>query len=290
MAENIDGTGREEETCRHEAATHEKFLLLIRELREQLDRALAREQEARRETQQFMYMLSHDLRSPMSTVSNLLGIILTKHSNSLDEKSKEYIGYALDGIKNMGQLLTDILYYAKTGARAISPGDVDCNRVLERALINLHAEIEKKKAEVTATGNLPVIKGDETLLVQVFQNLMANSLKFTEGVPRIEISAGRGGSEWVFSFKDNGIGIKPEDQKRIFDPFERARILTASKGGGIVKGEIKGDETKGTGLGLAICKRIVELHGGRIWVESSPGQGSTFHFTVPEVKATPGSE
>ena len=264
-------TGTREGTGRHEE-------LLVRQLREQLHQALAREQEARGEIQQIMHMLSHDLRSPMSTISNFLGIILTRHGHALDEKSKEYIGYALEGIKKMGQLLTDAMYYAKIGSRGISRAEVDSNRVLERALLNLKSEMGKTKAEVSAQG-LPKIKGDETLLVQVFQNLLSNSLKFIEGTPKILISAarldnarrdygsGENHAEWLFSFKDNGAGIRPEDKAAIFAPFAHP--------GAVRNG-------KGTGLGLAICRKIVELHGGRIWVESAPGEGSTFYFTIQE--------
>lgn len=241
------------------------------ELREQLDRALARENVAREETKRLMHMLSHDLRSPMSTVSNFLNIIIARQGHVLDEKSKQYIGYSLDIIKNTSQMLTDTLYYIKTGAREVSKSGVDCGRVLERALLNLREEMEKTGARVTAE-RLPEIKGDETLLVQLFQGLIANSLVFSgEGPPVVLISAARrehaGRGEWLFGFSDKGTGIRPEDQERIFEPFVRA---AAGRGG------------KRAGLGLAICRKIVELHGGRIWVESVLGQGSTFYFTIPE--------
>lgn len=277
MAGNVDPQAEDYEALRQQCQRMETELhararevaeinLKLKQSNEGFEKALAREQEARREAQLFMHVLSHDLRSPISTVSNFLGIILTKHGEALDERSKEYIGHCQFLIKNMGQLLTDILYYAKIGARKISKAEVDSNRVLERALANLRAGIEIKKAAVRAQ-DLPKIKGDETLLVQVFQNLIANSLKFTEGAPEIEISAMSGKTndqnEWVFSFKDNGTGIGPEDRQRIFGPFERA-------GAG-----------EGTGLGLAICKRVVEMHGGRIWVEPAHGKGSAFYFTIP---------
>ncbi len=266
--------------ARGQEERQEKFL--VRELREKLHQALAREQEAQGELQRFMHMLSHDLRSPISTVSNFLGIILARQGGVLDEKSKEYIGYSLEIIKNMSHLLTATLYYIKIGSRMISEGEVDSTRVLQRALLELRDKIEKTGAEIKISApGLPVIRGDETLLVQVFQNLLANSLKFSEDTPRVRISAARheatgrdlgssavgGGGEWLFSFRDNGPGIKPEDQARIFEPFVHIGA---------------GRDGKGAGLGLAICKKIVELHGGRIWVESAPGEGSTFYFTIPD--------
>ncbi len=240
-------------------------------MRQQLDRVLARESEARGEIQRFMHMLSHDLRSPMSTISNFLGIIMARQGHVLDEKSKQYIGYSLELIKNMSQLLTDTLYYLKLGSRELSMAELDTGRVLQRALFNLREELEKTGGQVSAK-DLPRIKGDENLLVQLFQGLISNSLKFfTLGPPMVRISAVRrdhaGRGEWLFSFGDNGSGIKPEDLARIFEPFVRAGT---------------GQGGKGTGLGLAICMKIVELHGGRIWVESVLGEGSTFYFTIPE--------
>ena len=243
---------------------------------DELRKALAMERKARADLQQFVNIVSHDLRSPISTASNFLTLISTRYGEGLDPKVKEYIGYSVTSLKAMERLISDLLFYAKIGARRTEgaqshrdqppPAKVDLNTVLEHAQTNLRAQIEDTGARVKA-GRLPAVKGDEVLLVQLFQNLISNGLTWSGQTPEIEISAKEGDGEWVFGFRDNGPGLKPEDHKKIFNPFGRVHHAGVSH--------------RGTGLGLAICRKIVEWHGGRIWVESAPGKGSTFHFTLP---------
>ncbi|MDA8388356.1 MAG: ATP-binding protein [Nitrospiraceae bacterium] len=250
--------------------------------REELMQALDQERKVRADLQQFVNIVSHDLRSPISTTSNFLALISTKYGGGLDPKAKEYIGYCMASLKGMEKLVSDLLAYAKIGARRtdFQPSEVDMNEVLEHALSNLRAQIKNTGGRVSA-GRLPGVKGDEPLLVQLFQNLLSNALTWSGNPPEIDIAAESGDGQWIFSFRDNGLGIKPEDQKRIFEPFGRTHHSdTAYK-----------TPYKGTGLGLPICRKIVELHGGLIWVESAPGLGSTFHFTLPKAGTkAPGKE
>ena len=241
--------------------------------REELRQALDMERKARADLQQFVNIVSHDLRSPISTTSNFLTLILTKYESGMDPKVKEYLGYCTASLKGMEKLVSDLMVYARTGSRRtdFKPGEVDLNAVLEHALSNLRTQIKNTGGRVSA-GRLPVVRGDEPLLVRLFQNLISNALTWSGNPPEIEIAAESGNGDWVFSFKDNGLGIKPEDQKRIFKPFGRTHQADMAYKA----------PYKGTGLGLPICRKIVELHGGKVWVESTPGKGSAFHFTLPK--------
>ncbi len=231
----------------------------------ELKGSLAREQRMRGDLQHFINILSHDLRSPISSISNFSRLILSKYGEGLDDKAKDYLDYIKESTLRMEKLIRDLLLYGSVGARENPFAQVDSNNVLKAALSNLQSEIEERKALVVAK-DCPVVKGDEVLLIQLFQNLIANSLAYTKQVPEIEISAQCMENEWLFSFRDNGIGIAPEDQERMFEPFERAQTTTS----------------RGTGLGLSICRKIVEMHGGRIWVKSTLGEGATFYFTLPK--------
>lgn len=236
---------------------------------EELRQALARERQAREELQQFVNIMSHDLKSPISTISNFAALILARHAQGLDEKATEFIRYIRESTLRLDKLIKDLLYYGKVGSRPRPFTTVDCHAVLKAALSNLRTEVEKTKAQIIS-GGCPAMKGDSSLLIQLFQNLLANALKYSDRPPRIEISAQLRDNEWLFSFRDNGIGIAPENQKRIFEPFHP--LATGKQ--------------KGTGLGLSISRKIVEMHGGRIWVESVPGEGSTFYFTLPRAENT----
>lgn len=186
---------------------------------------------------------------------------------------KEYLGYAAEGLRTMDRLLSDAVFYARIGTSQKPLVETDCNKVLESAATALRGEIEASGATVTVQGgegSLPVVMGDVALLAQLFRNLLANALKYVDRTPEIQISAVAQNGQWLFGFKDNGLGIAPEDRERIFEPLERAHRQVADKGG------------KGTGLGLAICKKIVERHGGRIWIESVLGEGSIIYFTLPK--------
>jgi light-regulated signal transduction histidine kinase (bacteriophytochrome) len=199
-------------------------------------------------------------------VSSYTQLLARRYQGQLDATADKYIGYAVDGANRMQSLIEDLLAYSRVGTRAKGFGPTDCRAVLDQALANLKAAIEKSGAVVTHD-LLPSIVHDNLLLVQVFQNLIGNAIKFqVETPPRIHVSAERKGDEWVFAVGDNGIGIDPQYAERIFTIFQRLHT---------------NEEYSGTGIGLAICKKIVERRGGRIWAESQPGTGSTFYFTVP---------
>lgn len=235
------------------------------------------------ELEQFAYVASHDLQEPLRMVASYTQLLAKRYKGKLDADADEFIAYAIDGATRMQALISDLLAYARVGTRGKSPRPTDCQAVLDQALRNLQARIEDQDAVVTHDP-LPTVMGDETQLIQLFQNLISNAIKFRgDGPPRIHISAQNSSeirnlegnkpntqdltpkTEWVFSVRDNGIGIDPQYADRIFVIFQRLHSKT---------------EYPGTGIGLAICKRIVERHGGRIWVESQPGAGTVFSFTL----------
>jgi PAS domain S-box-containing protein len=227
------------------------------------------------ELEQFAYVVSHDLQEPLRMVASYVDLISERYAGELDEKAKEFMSYAVDGAHRMQQMINDLLSYSRVSTRGKPFVGVDCNEVLDRALSNLQVRIEKTGAEVT-WGDLPTVAGDESQLCQVLQNLIANAIKFRgEETPRVHVDAEKQGENWEFSVRDNGIGIDPDDAERIFVIFRRLHDR---------------DEYAGTGIGLAICKKIVERHGGQIWVESQPGEGATFYFTLPEATDHPESD
>jgi signal transduction histidine kinase len=218
------------------------------------------------ELQQFAYVASHDLQEPLRMISSYVQLLERRYKDKLDDDADEFISYAVDGAKRMQGLITDLLQLSRLGTRETSLAAVDCEAVLDQALANLQASIAECCAQVTH-GPLPTVRADSTQLIQLFQNLVGNALKFrgTE-TQNIHVSAEPKNGKWLFSVRDNGIGINPEHSDRIFGIFQRLH------GRG---------EYPGTGIGLAICKKIVEGHGGQIWVDSEPGKGATFFFTLP---------
>lgn len=219
-----------------------------------------------RDLEQFAYIASHDLQEPLRMVSSYCQLLERRYGTVLKGDGLEFLAFAVDGAKRMQGLINDLLSYSRIGMQRKPLRPVSAAAAATRAVANLQATVAEKGAEITL-GELPTVLADETLLVQLFQNLIGNAIKFHGAAPpRVEIRAHGEGQEWVFSVKDNGIGIEPQYQERVFAIFQRLH------GRG---------EYPGTGIGLAICKRIVERHGGRIQVESAPGQGSTFSFTLP---------
>ncbi len=218
------------------------------------------------ELEEFARIASHDLKEPMRTVATSVQL-LQRHSNGrLDPESLEFIGHAVDGAKRAARLIDDLLAYSRVGTRGQSLERVETESILGEVLADLQAAIEESGAAVTCDP-LPTVAADRSQMKQLLQNLVSNAIKFRAAeAPRIHVSAERAAGEWVLSVRDNGIGIDPEFADRIFVAFQR------------LHGQ---EEYPGTGIGLAICKKIVERHGGRLWVESTPGEGSTFRFTIP---------
>jgi PAS domain S-box-containing protein len=216
---------------------------------------------------QFASAASHDLQEPLRGIEGFVKLLEKRYKGKLDEKADEFIDYVVDDVKRMQMLIKDLLEYSRVSTKGKVFRPANCSVVLEQALRNLRSAIEESSAKVTYD-LLPTVMGDEAQLISLFQNLIGNAIKFRSLEPlKIHVSARREGGEWIFSVRDNGIGIDPKQAERIFVIFQRLHTR---------------QEYPGTGIGLAICKRIVERHGGRIWVESNPGTGTTFYFTIPE--------
>ncbi len=238
-----------------------------REAEDRLRRTMADLERSNKELEQFAYVASHDLQEPLRMVSSYTQLLAQRYQDQLDQDAHEFISYAVDGAERMQRLINDLLAYSRVGARGSPFEATDTERVLDQALANLAAAREESGATITH-GPLPTVVVDEAQLLQVLQNLLANSIKFrTETSPKIHVGAERRDGEWLFSVRDNGIGIDPQYHDRIFVIFQRLHPP---------------HRYSGTGIGLALCKRIVERHGGRIWVESELGAGATFYFTIPD--------
>ncbi len=220
------------------------------------------------ELEKFAYVASHDLKSPVLSVAVNLKLLEKRNRKKIDAESLELIKDASASAERMQNLITDLLTYARIGANKLekSREPIDLTVTLNIVLTNLKAECEQAGCIIVAD-KLPQIVADHTQMTQLFQNLLSNAIKFRSAEPpRIEIRAERASKEWLFLIMDNGIGIPSEHKERIFELFQCASF---------------GKSNKGTGIGLAVCKNIVERHGGRLWVESEPGKGSTFYFTIP---------
>ena len=239
--------------------------------RKQAEEALKEKTEelarSNRELEQFAYVASHDLQEPLRTVTNFVQLLAKRYQGKLDSNADDFIRFAVDGAMRMWTLINDLLAYSRVGTRSQTFEPINCETILQEALDNLRVTIEESGAVVTHD-SLPTVMADSLQLGQLFQNLIGNAIKFRgDERPRIHISARRNDNGWTFSVRDNGIGIAPEFRKRIFIIFQRLHGP---------------QQYPGTGIGLAVCKKIVERHGGRIWVESEPGKGSTFYFTLPK--------
>ncbi len=218
------------------------------------------------ELEQFAYVASHDLQEPLRMISSYVQLLSRRYSGKLDQDADEFIAYAVDGTLRMQQLINDLLAYSRVGTRGKPPAPTDFEDVFSKAMANLKMAIEESGVVVTHD-QLPTAMADELQMVQIFQNLIGNAVKFrSQENPRIHVSARQEGKEWIFSVRDNGIGIDPQFHDRIFVLFQRLHSR---------------EEYPGTGIGLTVTKKIVERHGGRIWLESALGKGTTFYFTIP---------
>jgi PAS domain S-box-containing protein len=240
----------------------------LKALNEQLQKRAKELAISNAELEQFAYIASHDLQEPLRMVTSFLTQIEKKYGNIIDDKGKQYIHFAVDGAKRMRQIILDLLEFSRIGRAEDRKEEVDLNELIND-IISLHRKQIQEKKAVIKLGKLPTLKTSKTPMRQVFQNLINNSLKYnisTAGtVPEIAISAKSTKSHWLFSVKDNGIGIDPQYFEKIFIIFQRLHNK---------------DEFSGTGIGLAITKKIIESLGGKIWVESEEGKGSTFYFTI----------
>jgi signal transduction histidine kinase len=254
-------------TCELKASNH-RLTLQISE-REHSEKVLAElSQELTRsntELEQLAYVASHDLQEPLRMVASYLQLLEKKYQGQLDADAHEYIEFAVDGARRMQSLINDLLTYSRIGVTASPLHATDSTAAVDTALRSLRIAVAESAARIEH-GELPVVMGDEDQLVQLFQNLIANAIKFRSGPgPRIVVSAEAEDGYWRFAVQDDGIGIAKEYFDRIFVMFQRLHSRSAYPG---------------TGIGLAICKKIVERHGGRIWVESAPLQGTVFKFTL----------
>ena len=245
----------------------------LKALNEELEqRVLERTAELRRsneDLEQFAYVASHDLQEPLRMITSYVTLLRQREGAKLDQSSQQFIAFALDGATRMQRFIQDLLAYSRVGKQGGGFEPVDADEACAAALANLQAAIERAGAEVTRD-TLPTVKGDPSLLTQLFQNLIGNAIKFHGESPlKIHIGCQRKGAAWEFTVRDNGIGIAPQDFERIFVVFQRLHAP---------------EKFPGTGIGLSVCKKIVERHGGRIWVESRPGKGATFLFTIPTME------
>lgn len=240
---------------------------------EALDNQAEELRRSNAELEQFAYVASHDLQEPLRKVASFCQLLEKRYGDQLDERGTEYIGFAVDGAKRMQVLINDLLTFSRVGRLNAADIDVDLDGTLDAALANLAVSVEEANAVIERPPDgLPTIKGDPTLLAMLWQNLIGNAVKFRrEGVqPHVVIEYRKGAdedaSQWLFSLSDNGIGVAPEFVDKVFVIFQRLHAR---------------DAYSGTGIGLALCKKIVEHHGGTIWIDSSYTDGTRFRFTLP---------
>jgi PAS domain S-box-containing protein len=235
----------------------------VTELKER-ERRLA---ESNERLEQFAYAASHDLQEPLRMVSTYLQLIEDRYGDMLDGEGREFFAYAIDGAQRMREMIRSLLAYSRVTRQGQPLAATDARGVVDDAMADLQLQIEETEGEITI-GDLPTVAADADQLAQVFRNLLSNALRYSgDEPPRVHVDAEPRDEMWQFSVHDEGIGIPEEQTDRIFEVFRRLR----------------GPEEEGTGIGLALCEQIVDRHGGRMWVESEPGEGSTFYFTMPPV-------
>jgi signal transduction histidine kinase len=270
MAHDLKETMASRDDLNREVAERRRIEKLVRRHAEELREVNEDLKRSNESLEQFAYVASHDLQEPLRAMGSFSQLLETRYKAKLDGDAVEFLGFIVDAAKRMQKLITDLLAYSRIGRTETTSGDVDCNSVLGKVLVNLHPQIEESGAVIT-NDTLPVSFCNESEWVQLFQNLINNAIKFRGSEPpRIHISAEKRGPEWLFSVRDNGIGIDGRYKERVFLIFQRLHGR---------------EKYPGTGIGLSICKKIVETHGGKIWVESELGKGSVFYFTMPDKKA-----
>jgi light-regulated signal transduction histidine kinase (bacteriophytochrome) len=249
-----------------------KLDLELRQTIERLNRTIDELVKANSELERFVYLASHDLREPLRTLTLYGDLLMQEAGGQLNEEAKSYLNTMIGSSRRMEDLVLDVLAYSRLNSHERKLVDVDIDVLVDRALENLKASILESGAKIERE-DLPSLKVNDTEFIQVFQNLIGNAIKFRNGnQPVIQISSRKENDHWLFWVKDNGIGVDPKYHGKIFEIFQR------------LHGQ---DAYTGTGIGLAICRKVIENHGGRIWVESSPGAGAKFCFTVPVLGANP---
>ncbi len=222
-------------------------------------------ERSNRDLEEFAYIASHDLQQPLRMVSSFVKLLGQHYSGQLDERADKWINFAVDGANRMQEMINSLLKYSRVGTKGKTFEMVESEALVRKALANLHLPVQESGAQVTYDA-LPTIRADGAQILRLFQNLIDNAIKFRSAEsPRIHVSAERDGARWIFSVQDNGIGFDPKYADQIFVIFR----------------SLHGAKYPGSGMGLAICRRIVERHGGRIWVESRSGEGATFYFSIP---------
>jgi light-regulated signal transduction histidine kinase (bacteriophytochrome) len=232
-----------------------------------LEKTVAELERSNKDLEQFAYIASHDLQEPLRSVSGFLQLLSRRYHGKLDSKADQYIDIAVGGANRMQTMIEDLLKFSRVTTRGEKFKPTNFETVLSDVLLNLKVSIDENNASITHDP-LPTVMADESQMKQVLQNLISNAIKFhsEETHPKIHLSAEEKNQEWIFSVKDNGIGIDPKYAERVFEVFKR--LHTRQK-------------YPGTGIGLAVGRKIIERHGGRIWVNSKLGEGSTFHFSIP---------
>jgi signal transduction histidine kinase len=239
-----------------------------RRAEDQLKKTLADLERSNKELEQFAYVASHDLQEPLRMVSSYTQLLAERYENQLDDKAKKFINYAVDGAVRMQQLIQDLLSFSRVTTRGEEFQAIDSGAALGMAMSSLGETIQQSGALVTNDDDFPQVMADQTQLARVFQNLISNAIKFRgQKQPRIHVSVQEQDLHWLFSVEDNGIGIDPRYSGKVFVIFQRLHTR---------------EEYPGTGIGLALCERIIKRHGGKIWFDSKPGEGSTFYFTFPK--------
>ena len=271
QAEEIEDKYRETALLQHELKERnlelETNYSALANANAQLNQSNAELERSNHELEHFAHAVSHDLQEPLRMVNSYMQLLEKRYQAILDERANEYIFYAKDGAVRMERMIKGLLKYSRVGLDSHGLEVLKMTQMVELACFNLKLVIEDAGAEIEVA-ELPTVSGDRDLLIRLFQNLINNSLKYNEQpTPSIHISAERGNGEWVFSVRDNGIGIAESDRERIFEIFQRLHTV---------------DQYSGCGLGLSTCKKIVEHLSGKIWLESSLGEGSTFYFSLPD--------
>jgi PAS domain S-box-containing protein len=245
-----------------------------KQAQERLRRYAEELQQSNLELQQFAYVASHDLQEPLRAISTFCEMLQRRYRGKLDADADQWLAFVVNGARRMQALVQDLLAYSRLESRGQPMVPVACGEIVQKAATNLQSAINDAGASVT-WDELPTIRGDASQLVQLFQNLIGNAIKFrSQELPHVHISASLEEKEnrWLFAVRDNGIGIDPKYHERIFEIFKRLHTS---------------DRYPGTGIGLAVCRKVVQRHGGRIWVESEPGKGGTFYFTIPREDEAP---